>query len=107
MSEGESLLIKSKDYEISFIKPCATTRKKILAEVMLKHGFKPRALCELISKSKIAKYAKCSEDLGVARIEWEGKTIIVFASGEVSIRRADDKKDAIKTANFIKDILLG
>ncbi|MBU1135205.1 MAG: hypothetical protein KKG13_01660 [Nanoarchaeota archaeon] len=104
---GESLLVKTKDYELNFIKPCITERKKVLAEVKLRRGFKPEVLCDIMSKSKLAKHTKCSEDLGIARIEWEGKTILVFASGEINIRRADDKEDALKTANFIKDILLG
>lgn len=104
--EGESLLIKSKDFELNFIKPCITERKKVLAEVKLRRGFRPEVLCEIMSKSKLAKYTKCSEDLGIARIEWKGKTILVFASGEINIRRAEDKKDALETANFIKDILL-
>jgi len=106
MKGEESLLVKSRDYEISFIKPCTSSRKRLLAEVRLRRGFSPRDLCMILEKARIGGTVKCSEDLGVARIEWKGKTVMVFASGEVSIRRAENKKDAIETANFIKDILL-
>jgi len=107
VKEGESFLVKSADYDINFIKPCVSDRKKFLAEVKLKRKFAPKTLCEILEKSRLAKYTKCSEDLGIARISLGQKNIIIFASGEISIRKANDKKDAIDTANFIKSVLLG
>jgi TATA-box binding protein (TBP) (component of TFIID and TFIIIB) len=43
----------------------------------------------------------CSMKLGVIKIKWKGKTIMVFRTGKISIREADSEDDAVRTFHTV------
>ncbi len=65
-------------------------------------------LCELLRKID-AKELKCSLKLGVARFELEGRSVMIYQSGRVDIRRIrtpDEARSVMeRLINMIKDAL--
>ncbi len=104
MVRGETVEIRSKEFSISCVKPCGTEEGKVMAEAKLnipKMGHK--RMFELLRKR--FPRVKQSSDIRAARLEWKGRVAIVFDSGEIYIRKAEDREDAIKIVKLLYDIL--
>ncbi len=65
-------------------------------------------LCEILQNME-AKELKCSIKLGVARFELEGRSVMIYQSGRVDIRRiknTDEAREVMGKIMFmIKDVL--
>jgi len=95
-----------------YLRPCVTEAGKISAETHLTpRGRKPvdstseffdsARLCWAVGGSQVFNRVKCSEKLGIAKLEINGKTIVVSKSGRINIRRADDEEDALRATRLV------
>jgi len=103
---------------ITYIHPCISEAGKVTAEarltsgpegeVELKYGFyDPVMMCWILSQSGIFNNLKCSPRLGVARVDVDGKTIMVFQDGRINVRKAKDRKDALQAIRLVSRTLWG
>jgi hypothetical protein len=69
--------------------------------------FDTRQMCTALRRIWFFDNLRCSEDMGYALAEWEGKRIHVFKGGKIIIRRARDDADAKKTLDIVGRILWG
>ncbi len=87
----------SSTYEIRLARPCVDEPGKYIAESQYSNSFLMDALCNILQsnleKGNILKL-KCSERLGVARFELDGKTILLYRTGRIDIRRTTDIANA-------------
>lgn len=79
-------------YEISLARPCTDDPDKYIAESSFSRPFSMKKLC-LILKKRVAGL-KCAEDLGVAKFEIDGKTVMLYRNGRIDIRSVKDTADA-------------
>ena len=84
-------------------KPCMTEDGKIIATARLGKHIEISRSYELL-RAKFAD-AKCSEKLGIIKINYMGKTVMVFRNGKISIRKAEDENDAIETIKKVTEVL--
>lgn len=87
----------SSTYEIQLARPCVDEPGKYIAESQYSNSFLMDALCSILQtnleKGNISQL-KCSERLGVARFELDGKTILLYRIGRIDIRRTTDIANA-------------
>jgi hypothetical protein len=69
--------------------------------------FDTKQMCTALRRIWFFDNLRCSEDMGYALAEWEGKRIHVFKGGKIIIRRAKDDEDAKKTLDIVGRILWG
>jgi len=97
---------------ITYIRPCVTEAGKISAETHLAPSseesadstlefFDSSKLCWALNSSQIFNRVKCSEKLGIAKTEINGKTIVISKGGRINVRRAEDEKDALRTTRLV------
>jgi len=97
---------------IVYLRPCVTEAGKISAETHLApRGREPvdstsaffdsARLCWALNGSQVFKRVKCSEKLGIAKVEINGKTIVVSKGGRINVRRADDEEDALRATRLV------
>ena len=100
---------------ITYIRPCITEAGKISAEAYLGHRnaergdsmpefFDPATLCWTLNGSQIFNDVKCSEKLGIAKVEMNGMTIVVSKGGRINVRKANDEGDALKATRLVSKI---
>jgi len=103
---------------VTYIRPCAEDSSKVTAETRLQRRFPvpPPLRLEVFDPStwdwmlrslELFQTARCSEDLGVARIEASGMTIMVFRDGRVNVRAAPDEKQAMGMIRLVSRTLWG
>ena len=84
-------------YEIQLARPCVDEPGKYIAESQYSNSFLMDALCSILQtnleKGNIFEL-KCSERLGVARFEMDGKTILLYRIGRIDIRKTTDIANA-------------
>ena len=103
--KGETILHKTKDYSINTIRPCATDTAKVTAEVKLSLP-KPMTMDELKSHlKKQFKNMQFAPNIRAVRIDWEGKVIILFDSGEMYVREAKNERDILETVQLVDRII--
>lgn len=103
MNTGESItIIRSKGYTLHYIKPCTMEKGKKMAKVRLENP--PKNIFQKLEKQQFDEM-KPFPDLGVAKIRMNGKHIMVFQTGEISIRAAEDERDVLETAELLANIL--
>lgn len=102
--KGEVVTIIKSAYRINFIKPCVTARGKKMAEAVLnvKRLDMEKSYRKLKEKYTGVKYSK---DLGLIKITFDKKTLLLFDSGKISIRRAEDEKDVVETVEKIAGLI--
>jgi hypothetical protein len=69
--------------------------------------FDTKNMCISLRRLRFLDKLRCSEEMGYALAEWEGKRIHVFKGGKIIIRRARDEEDARKTLNMFARTLWG
>jgi len=95
-----------------YLRPCVTEAGKISAETHLaprgrepvdstSEFFDSARLCWAVNGSQAFNRVKCSEKLGIAKLEINGKTIVVSKSGRINVRRADDEEDALRATRLV------
>jgi len=98
---------------IAYIHPCISEAGRVAAETKLTSGpegrvdnlkygfFDPFMMCWALGTSGLYKDVRCSPKLGVARINIDDKTVMVFQDGRINVRKAKDKNDAIQTIRLV------
>jgi ArsR family metal-binding transcriptional regulator len=115
---GASAEVLMTEAGVTYIHPCISESGKVAAdvkvtrgpegEIRLEYGFyDPLLMCYFLQNAGIFKRVRCSPKLGVARVDWEGKTIMIFDSGRISIRRAKDREDVLRSLKFVSRVLWG
>jgi len=97
---------------ITYLRPCVTEVGKISAETHLAPGHEESAdstlaffdsarLCWALNSSQIFNRVKCSEKLGIAKVDVNGKTIVISKGGRINVRRAENEEDALRTTRLV------
>lgn len=84
-------------------KPCITEKDRIIASAILDMKLDFDRICDLLKTE--FRNVICSPKLGLVKINWEGKTILIFKSGKISIRKAENEDDAIRTLEKVSKVL--
>ena len=79
--------------DIRLSRPCVEDPSRYIAECHLGKRLVMEKLCELL-RNVGAKELKCSIKLGVARFELEGRSVMLYQSGRVDIRRIQNTDEA-------------
>lgn len=106
----------TKSERVTYIRPCTTERGKVTATARLglaleegpelRYGFiDPVLMCPLLERYGAFEDVKCSPRLGIARIVYDGKSIMLFQNGKIKVRKARDKKDAMANIELMSKIL--
>jgi len=99
---------------ILYIQPCASIRGRVNCELRL--GIPDKGAEEeffsfpLLSKLLLTysdRFAetRISDNLGVARIQWRGKKILIFRNGRIVIREALSESDVHASLDFLSKLL--
>ena len=89
-------------YHIVITKPCTDAPKKFIAESSFGRKFRMDRLCGLL---KTMDGARCSESLGVAKFDFKDKTLILYRSGRVDLRKIADRDEAQATMDELAAML--
>jgi ArsR family metal-binding transcriptional regulator len=79
--------------EIRLSRPCVEDPSRYIAECHLGKRLVMEKLCDVLRR-KGARELKCSIRLGVARFELEGRSVMIYQSGRVDIRRIQNTGEA-------------
>ncbi len=98
--------------ETAFIQPCITDAEMVMAEIYLAprevdYGYLDPGFCEFLDAYPRFESVKCSQSLGIARIEYEGKEILISQTGKVIVRQAKTEEDAFACCNLVRRIVSG
>lgn len=113
---GAKGMIKEKD--VTYIHPCVTEAGKIMAKARLtprlenadelKYGFyDPIQLCTILNNADFLREARCSSKLGIAKVILNEKTVLIHKDGRITVRKAHDKEDVIRTIRLISRSVWG
>jgi ArsR family metal-binding transcriptional regulator len=95
-------------YEIVITRPCTDAPGRFIAESSFGRRFAMGRLCALakaIDGAKGFSDLKCSESLGVAKFDYRGRTLILYKSGRIDLRRIVDADDALAVMHDIEERL--
>ncbi|MCX9024955.1 MAG: hypothetical protein OIN85_02530 [Candidatus Methanoperedens sp.] len=94
--------------EIRLSRPCVDDPTRYIAECNFGKKVNIGKLCDILRETG-AKELKCSLRLGVARFELEGRSVMLYQSGRVDIRKIKNTGEAAKVMEqiicIIKDAL--
>ena len=94
--------------DVRLSRPCIEDPALYIAECHLGKKVDIGKLCDIL-RSTGAKELKCSVRLGVARFELEGRSVMIYQSGRVDIRRiqsTDEAREVMeKIMNLARDAL--
>jgi len=79
--------------EIRLSRPCVDDPSLYIAECHLGKQLEMEKLCDILRETG-TKELKCSLNLGVARFELEGKSVMLYKSGRVDIRKIQTTEEA-------------
>ncbi len=79
--------------EIRLSRPCVEDPSRYIAECHLGKKLDMEKLCEVLARADIAEL-KCSVRLGVARFLLDGRSVMIYHSGRVDIRRISNTGEA-------------
>ncbi len=90
--------------------PCITDSEMVMAEFYLaprevEYGYLDPGFCEILPL--YFESVKSSRNLGIARIEHEGKEILISQTGKVVVRQAQNEEDAVKICNMLSRLVSG
>ena len=94
--------------DIRLSRPCVDDPTRYIAECHLGKRVDIERSCQLL-RGIGAKDLKCSVKLGVARFELEGRSVMIYGSGRVDIRKiqtTDEARDVMgQIMKMVKDAL--
>ena len=92
--------------EIRLARPCLEDPSRYIAECHIGKKLDIEKLCEILRKTD-TKELKCSIKLGVARFELGERSVMLYRSGRVDIRRIRSEREACevmeKIISMVKD----
>lgn len=115
LAEGVEIgrLLGGENERVVRVRPCASEKGKIIAEMKLQSGLggaflDPELLCEFLDACR-RKFVeeKCSSELGVARFTWKERRVYLFKNGKVNVRFALSREDAFRTLYSVMKLVLG
>ncbi len=86
MNEGKKGLEKNQRKNIRILRPCVNDPTRYMAECHFGKRVAIERLCEIL-RSTGAKGLKCSVKLGVARFELDERSVMIYGSGRMDIRK--------------------
>ncbi len=93
---------------IRLSRPCVEDPTRYIAECHLEKRVNIGKLCDILHSIE-AKELKCSTRLGVARFNLEGRSVMIYQSGRVDIRRirsTDEAREMMgKIMEMVRDAL--
>jgi ArsR family metal-binding transcriptional regulator len=92
----------ARDYSIVITRPCTDAPGTFIAESSFGKAVTMESLCGLM---KGIEGSKCSESLGIAKFDMDGKTFIVYRSGRVDMRKIKNEQDAHDTMSKLDTML--
>lgn len=96
--------------EIRLSRPCVEDPSRYIAECHLGRKLDIEKLCGILRNANVMDL-KCSVKLGVARYELDGRSVMMYQSGRVDIRRIQDTTQAEKVmweiTAMVKDAFSG
>lgn len=107
-TEGETIIWKSKNYELSFIKPCATNvnKKSVKGKIVFKRGRDLKKIyMKLLNKLDDARNVKYSSELGIIKLNLDDKEIIISGTGNIDILNAKNEADVLRTFRKINEMI--
>jgi len=99
---------------VLYLQPCATVEGRVNCE--LRFGLPGKGVREVFYDLPILSHTlntysenlvevRVSPNLGVARVQWRGKKILISRNGRIVIREAVDEEDAKATIDFLSRLL--
>lgn len=79
--------------DIRLSRPCIEDPSRYIAECNFGKRLIMEKLCDVLHREGV-KELKCSVRLGVARFELEGRSVMLYQSGRVDIRRIQNTDEA-------------
>ena len=101
--------IESSDYDIDLTQPCVDDPHKYIAQSSFEKIISMDALCQILQDNLVLgliTQLSCSEKLGVARFDFKDKTIILYDSGKIDIRRTSGVGDARDTMKNVETMIV-
>ena len=89
--------------DIRLSRPCIEDPTRYIAECHLEKKVDIGKLCDILRRIG-TKELKCSVRLGVARFELEGRSVMIYQSGRVDIRRIRNTDEAREVMEQIMDM---
>ena len=104
--------VRTRVEETALIQPCITDSEMVMAEIYLAprevdYGYLDPGFCEFLEIYPYFESVRCSQSLGIARIEYEGKEILISQTGKVIVRQAKTEEDAFTCCNLVHRIISG
>jgi len=101
--------VRTRVNQSAFLQPCITDGEKVMAELYLAarevdYGYLDPQFCEYVN---LYFTAKCSQSLGIARIEYENKEILLSQTGKVVVRQAESEEEALETVDLVHQVVSG
>ena len=90
--------------DIRLSRPCVDDPKRYIAECHFGKRVVIEKLCDILNGVG-AKGLKCSVKLGVARFELEDRSVMIYSSGRVDIRKILNTDEAIDVMEKITDLV--
>lgn len=102
--------VKTMVKKSAVFEPCITDSDMVMAEIYLApqkvdYGFLDPGFCDVLPLYFAS--VKCSKKLGIARVEHEGKEILLSYSGKLIVRQAKTEEDALKACNVLSRLVSG
>jgi ArsR family metal-binding transcriptional regulator len=102
--------VRTRVEENAVFQPCITDATMVMAEFYLatkevEYGYVDPGFCEYVLL--YFDEAKCSQSLGIGRIEWEGKELLISQTGKILIRQAVDNEDAVEACQLLSRLVSG
>jgi len=99
---------------VLYVQPCATVEGRVNCELRFGIPGKgaldifydfPTLSCILDAYDDDFDETRVSSNLGIARVQWRGKKILISKNGRIIIREAIDEEDARETIDFLSRLL--
>jgi len=90
--------------DIRLSRPCVDDPTRYIAECHFGKRVEIDKLCELLRRAG-AKGVRCSTKLGVARFELEERSVMIYSSGRVDIRKIRNTDEARVVMGKITDMI--
>jgi ArsR family metal-binding transcriptional regulator len=102
--------VKTKVQTLAIFNPCITDADLVMAEVYLAphkvdYGYIDPLFCDMLPL--YFEHAKCSKVLGIGRIEYEDKEVLISQTGKVVVRHAQNERDALEVCSLLSRIVSG
>ncbi|MFP4654650.1 MAG: hypothetical protein ACLFMM_03070 [Methanohalobium sp.] len=100
---------ESSDYNITLFQPCVDDPNKYIAQSRFGRTISMNVLCRILQNNLrfgLIVQLSCSEKLGVARFDFMDKTIILYKSGKIDIRKSSGEEDARNTMEHVETMVV-